>query len=134
MVDSFTPERRSEIMSRIQAKNTKPEIVVRRYLHSRGLRFRLHDARLPGKPDLTLARYGVTVFVNGCFWHGHSCKDGRIPKTNVGYWTEKLRRNAARDRSNIRRLRAQGWRPIVIWGCQTTKENALERLADRILS
>jgi DNA mismatch endonuclease (patch repair protein) len=133
-MDMFTPERRSEIMARIRSGNTQPELAVRRYLHARGFRFRLHKAALPGKPDIVLAKYKVAVYVNGCFWHGHNCKDGRRPKSNQDYWERKLDRNLRRDEATAEQMRILGWKRIVVWGCQGKNAGALERLVAEITS
>ncbi len=133
-MDVFTPERRSEIMARIRSEDTQPELAVRRYLHARGLRFRLHSAALPGKPDIVLPRYRAAVYVNGCFWHGHSCRDGRRPKSNTAYWDKKLDRNVLRDATSEYQLAARGWKRIVAWGCESKNPEALERLVAEITS
>ena len=127
MVDVFTADKRSEIMARITGKNTSPEIEVRRFLHARGFRFRLHRKDLPGYPDIVLAKYRTAILVHGCFWHGHTCKDGGRPKSNQGYWNQKLDRNKKRDARNARNLRALGWKQIVVWGCEVSDEPRLER-------
>lgn len=114
-------------MSRIGGKNTAPEIAVRRFLHARGFRFRLHRKDLPGRPDIVLPKYRTAILVHGCFWHGHTCKDGRRPRSNQDYWNAKLERNAKRDAKNARQLRALGWKRIVVWECQATDERLLER-------
>jgi DNA mismatch endonuclease (patch repair protein) len=133
-MDTFTPERRSEIMRRIRAANTEPELAVRRYLHAHGFRFRLHQATLPGKPDVVLRKYRAAIYVNGCFWHGHHCKDGRRPKSNSEYWERKLDRNLQRDKLTGKRMKALGWRRIVVWGCETKNAKALEKLTAEIIS
>lgn len=104
-------------MSRIRGKNTKPEKIVRCGLFARGLRFRLHDPKLPGRPDLVLSRYRTVIFVNGCFWHGHSCHFFRMPSTNVGFWESKIRRNKENDVKNITSLTSSGWKVITVWEC-----------------
>lgn len=119
MVDIFLAHKRSEVMRAITAKNTSPELIVRQRLHRDGFRYLLHDARLPGTPDIVLPRFKVAIQVRGCFWHGHSCKVGHIPKTRIDYWAPKIARNKARDRRNDRTLRRKRWRLFVIWECQT---------------
>lgn len=114
-------------MARITSKDTAPEIAVRRFLHAHGFRFRVHRRDLPGSPDIVLPKYHTAVLVRGCFWHGHTCKDGRRPRSNKTYWNAKLDRNAKRDVRNARRLRALGWKRIVVWGCQAQDERRLER-------
>jgi DNA mismatch endonuclease (patch repair protein) len=120
-------------MSAIHAKNTKPELLVRRYLFSRGFRYRLNDPRLPGHPDLVLRKYRTVVFVNGCFWHGHEgCKYFRLPQTNTEFWQAKIIRNAERDKAEQRALAALGWHCITVWECQLkpkVREQTLESLA-----
>src|SRR5712691_2956030 len=119
--DVFTAEKRSQIMSRIRAKDTKPEIAVRRALHALGFRFRLHDHSLPGRPDIVLRKHREIIQVKGCFWHSHSCLKGRIPYGNRAYWTPKLKANKIRDRQNARRLRSMGWRVGTIWECDVKR-------------
>lgn len=115
--DVLTPEQRRLVMRRIKAKDTKPEMTLRRGLHRRGLRYRLHVADMPGKPDLVFPRHGAVVFVHGCFWHGHGCSLFRWPKTRVTFWTTKINRNRERDRSILVALQADGWRVLVVWEC-----------------
>lgn len=128
-MDVFTPEKRSQVMARIRAKNTKPEMAVRRALHALGYRFRLHVPHLPGKPDIVLARHRTIILVKGCFWHGHRCLKGRIPEGNRPYWSAKLAGNIERDRRNERRLRALGWRVRTVWECSVRRwpEDTLRR-------
>jgi len=119
-MDVHTPETRSLNMSRIRSKDTKPELVVRRLCHSLGYRFRLHRKDLPGKPDLVLPKYKIALFVNGCFWHLHDCKWGSVkPKTNSEFWSIKREQTVERDTEGRRLLRILGWRPRVIWECET---------------
>jgi len=114
MVDTFSKEKRSWIMSRIKGKDTKPEITVRRFLHKQGFRYRLHVKNLPGKPDLVLYKYQVVIFVHGCFWHGHKkCKKARLPKTRTLWWKNKMLYNTEKDRNDQRLLRKSGWRVII---------------------
>ena len=120
-------------MAGIQGKNTKPELVVRRYLHRKGLRFRLHERKLPGRPDLVLSRYRTVVEVNGCFWHQHpGCRYAYMPASNQGFWKEKLAGNRLRDLRNWRALRRLGWRVIVVWECETASDAKLEHVVERI--
>lgn len=110
-------------MSRIKGKDTKPEMVVRRFLFANGFRYRLHDKRLPGKPDLVLAKYKTAIFVNGCFWHGHEgCKFFVMPKTRVKWWEEKIRITKTKDKESIRELKLLGWYSIVVWECELKKD------------
>lgn len=138
MADIMTPAQRSERMSRIRSQNTKPEMLVRRFLHGQGFRFRLHARDLPGRPDLVLPKYRAVVFVDGCFWHGHSCQNGRVPGTNSDFWQAKFAANQARDKRNHRALRRGGWRVIRVWECRLannkTREATLIRLASWILA
>lgn len=131
MADTLTPAQRSRCMSRIGAKDTKPELLVRRIAHAMGYRFRLHRRDLPGCPDLVFPKLRAVIFVHGCFWHGHVCLRGRVPKSNVGYWAAKRLRNTARDRRSVRQLRRRRWRVLIIWECQThdcgTLKNRLAR-------
>jgi DNA mismatch endonuclease, patch repair protein len=121
------PISRSENMSRIRAKNTRPELAVRKVFWAAGLRYRLHDKRLPGKPDLILAGRRTVVFVHGCFWHCHEgCSNFRIPKTRSDWWAAKLSRNRTRDAQVREQLVAKGWRVVVIWECETGSALAIE--------
>jgi len=128
MVDVVDKVTRSRMMSGIHGKNTKPELLVRKYLHGRGLRFRLHAKKLPGKPDLVFPKYKTVVFVHGCFWHRHSgCKFATTPSTREHYWTNKLSENVARDSYQIAALGGLGWRVLVVWECELRE--GLARLA-----
>jgi DNA mismatch endonuclease (patch repair protein) len=122
-------------MRRIRAKNTTPEITVRRLIHSMGFRYRLHVAQLPGKPDLVFARLQKIVEVRGCFWHQHEgCPDSHIPKSRVEYWRPKLKRNQERDRENTEVLRSFGFRVLVVWECETKGETRLKAKLARFLT
>lgn len=122
-MDSLTPEHRSWNMAQIKSKDTKIEVMVRKYLFSKGFRFRKNDKRLPGKPDVVLPKYKTVIFVNGCFWHMHEgCKQGRLPKSNVAFWREKLERNVTNDKKNIQQLIDMGWLPITLWECELEKD------------
>jgi DNA mismatch endonuclease (patch repair protein) len=105
-------------MRAIRSRNTKPELLVRKYLHAAGFRYRLHDKRLPGKPDIVLPRYRTVIFVHGCFWHGHDCKYFILPKTRTEFWQKKIEANQARDREHIAQLNQLAWRVIVVWECE----------------
>lgn len=119
-------------MSAIRGRNTNPELIVRRFLHARGLRFRLHVRDLPGRPDIVIRRLRTAVFVHGCFWHRHAgCRFAVLPKTNAVFWQTKLEGNQVRDRRNVSRLRRAGWRVLIIWECDLTIAS-LERLYRRI--
>ncbi len=128
MADVFSTKKRSWIMGRVRGRDTKPELLVRRWLHGRGLRFRLHRADLPGKPDIVLPRHRTVVFVHGCFWHSHpGCKRAALPAANREYWEAKIARNVRRDRRNARALRAAGWSVITLWECKIRRAGYLER-------
>ena len=119
MSDTLSQTQRSYNMSRIRGKNTKPEILVRKGLHARGFRFRLHNKKLPGSPDIVLPKYGVVIMVNGCFWHGHKgCRYTTKPKTNVEFWEAKIARNRHRDEVTAAHLEALGWHVITVWECE----------------
>ena len=121
-------------MSRIRAKNTKPEVFVRSMLHRMGYRFRIHVKGLPGKPDIVLPKYHTAIFVHGCFWHGHEgCKDFAPPKTRTEWWLNKINGNKKKDTENIAQLDRQGWQVIIIWECELTpdnRENTIKSLVD----
>ena len=117
--DIFTAKKRSEIMSRVKGKNTKPELMVRSQLHRAGFRFRLHRKDLPGKPDIVLPRLKTVIFVHGCFWHQHpGCRRATLPKQNAEFWKKKMAGNVARDEARQKELRALGWRVEVLWQCR----------------
>ena len=127
MTDIVDRARRSEMMSRIQGRDTAPEIAVRRIAHGLGFRFRLYRRNLPGRPDLVFPRHRSVVFVHGCFWHRHQgCRYAYTPKTRVEFWAEKFRRNVARDCQKEAALRSLGWRVLVIWECETRNEGAVK--------
>jgi DNA mismatch endonuclease (patch repair protein) len=137
MVDFLSPLARSERMARIRSKDTQPELALRKVLHALGLRYRLHGAGLPGKPDLVFPRYRTVVFVHGCFWHRHpGCKIATTPKSNTPFWVEKFERNVMRDARVATELQAQGWRVLVTWECELSSlakaRPTGERLADLI--
>ena len=129
MADVLSLLQRSKCMTAIRSTNTRPELMVRRIAHALGFRFRLHVKTLPGKPDLVFTRFRAVIFVHGCFWHQHHCKDGHLPKSRCEYWGPKLSRNRERDRLHKRRLHALGWRTFTIWECETADS---ERLAVRL--
>lgn len=129
MADNHTPEVRSYNMSRIRSSNTKSEDFVRKFLFSKGLRYRKNDKRYPGKPDALFLKYRTAVFVNGCFWHSHEgCPGFVMPKSRIDYWKPKLERNRLRDEENIKALENDGWRVIVVWECELKKDVREERL------
>lgn len=119
MTDMYSKERRSYVMSKIRSKDTKPELLVRKYLFKQGFRFRVNVKRLPGTPDIVLRKYRSVIFVHGCFWHGHeNCSVYVLPKTHSEYWFGKINRNRERDAKVRAKIRAMGWNVIVIWECQ----------------
>ncbi len=139
MTDIISPQQRSYVMSRIRGRNTRPELIVRRYLWRLGYRYRLCVSKLPGKPDIVLRKFKVAIFVNGCFWHGHTTHTVHIPHTNTEYWTTKIERNRQRDIENGIKLRHMGWTVITIWECELTakrRQATLDRLVEalRLLS
>lgn len=123
MADVHEPEIRSYNMSQIKGKDTKPEIIVRKYLHAEGFRFRLHTKYLSGKPDIVLKKFNTVIFIHGCFWHGHEgCKYFVVPKTRTQWWLDKITRNKTKDNENVRILQENGWRIITIWECELKKD------------
>jgi DNA mismatch endonuclease (patch repair protein) len=133
MPDVFSPAKRSDVMSRIRSSDTKPEVALRRGLHRLGYRFRLHDRLLPGRPDIVLPKYRTVVQVRGCFWHGHTCHDGHLPKSRHDYWIPKLAGNARRDHRNDRALRRLGWKVVVVWECECATREKIFRQLRRVL-
>ena len=124
MTDVHNKETRSFNMSQIKGKNTKPELLVRKLLFANGFRYRLHDPKLPGKPDIVLPKYKTVVFVNGCFWHGHKgCPWFVLPKTRTEWWMQKIKRTRMRDKAAEIALNVMGWKVILIWECQLKKNN-----------
>ena len=139
MADVKTPEQRSRNMAAIKGKDTKPEIIVRKYLFSRGLRFRVQVKKLPGNPDIVLPKYKTVIFVNGCLWHGHEgCKYFRLPKSNVEFWKEKIERNIERDRESMQALLDLRWKVIRVWECElrnkANREVTLNKIYNSITS
>lgn len=133
----MTPEQRSRCMAAIRGKDTKPEILVRKFLFSKGLRYRLNNRKLPGAPDIVLKKYKTVIFVDGCFWHGHEgCKYFRLPKSNTPFWEAKITRNIERDKETTQALTALGWKVIRIWECElrnkSNREAALNKLFNDI--
>ena len=123
MTDIITKENRSWNMSRIKSRNTKPELIVRSFLHKEGFRFRLHKSNLPGKPDITLPKYKTVVFINGCFWHRHkSCRYAYNPKSRIKFWNNKFNTNMVRDKRNKKELENLGWKVVVIWECNISMD------------
>lgn len=126
-MDTLSPEQRSRLMSRVRGRDTGPELLIRSMLHKLGYRFRVHRRDLPGTPDLVFPARRSVLFVHGCFWHGHSCRCGRRPSSNVAFWDEKIRRNKERDARVRKQLRRAGWRVSAVWQCETKDRSTLEK-------
>jgi DNA mismatch endonuclease (patch repair protein) len=134
MADTLTVQQRRLCMSRVRAKNTTPEMIVRRTIHRIGYRFRLHQKELPGTPDVVLPRHRAVILVHGCFWHQHPrCPRAGLPASNKEFWANKLEGNRRRDARNLRALKRQGWRVLVLWECQIRDQDRLERRLGRFL-
>jgi len=130
MADVHTPEQRSFNMSRIKGKDTKPEMLVRKFLHANGFRYKLHDKTLPGKPDIVLPKYRTVIFVHGCFWHGHkNCKYFTIPKTRSAWWQHKIEGNIVNNAKAIKALKKEGWKIINLWTCNLKSSNYQKSLS-----
>jgi len=133
MADVHDKKTRSYNMSQIRSRNTKPEILVRKFLHSQGFRFRLHDKKLPGKPDIVLPKYKTVIFIHGCFWHGHkNCKYFVVPKTRTEWWLNKINTNIANDTKAVKALKKEGWRIVHLWECDL-KPLKLAKTLSRLL-
>ena len=130
-MDNLSKKERSKNMINIKSKNTKPELIIRKLLFSKGYRYKIHDKKLPGKPDIVMPKLKVVVNVHGCYWHYHGCSRSNIPKTQTGYWVEKLENNKRRDFQNKRKLKKLGWRVIDVWECTLKKRN-LEKTFNRL--
>ena len=128
-MDTRTPEQRRRIMQAVKSEHTKPELIVRRLLHGMGYRYRLHHKGLPGRPDIALVSRRKAIFVHGCFWHGHDCRKGRLPKSRLDYWRPKLERNKERDREKAEMLESLDWAVLVVWQCEMID---LDTLASRL--
>ena len=128
-MDRVTPDQRSKMMAAVRSKNTKPELVIRKALHGMGYRFRVHRKDLPGKPDLVFPSRGAVIFVNGCFWHGHSCPAGALPATRREFWENKIGKNRDRDTGNTVTLQASGWRVLTVWECELRAPDAVALVA-----
>jgi DNA mismatch endonuclease, patch repair protein len=134
MADNMNIEQRSYVMSRIHSKNTKPELIVRKFLFSNGYRYRLHVKNITGKPDIVLRKFNIVILVHGCFWHGHTvCKRNKTPSSNKEYWNAKILNNVKRDKQNIALLKKEGWIVHTIWECELTKKNA-EKTLNKLIS
>ena len=133
MADIISKEDRSRNMAAIKGKDTKPEMIIRKYLFSKGLRFRVHVKKLAGSPDIVLPKYKTVIFVNGCFWHGHEgCKYFHLPKSNVKFWKGKIERNIERDRESIHTLLDLGWKVICVWDCELRNKQTREKTLNNI--
>jgi DNA mismatch endonuclease (patch repair protein) len=128
-MDIFSKSKRSDIMSKVSDKDTKPEILVRKYLFSKGFRYRKNVNDLSGKPDIVLPKYKTIIFIHGCFWHGHeNCEAAKLPTSNIEYWTKKVSSNIKRDSQNIQSLNALGWNIIIVWECELKTKKREQRL------
>lgn len=132
MNDIYSARKRSEIMSRISGKDTKPEAVVCKYLFSKGFRYRKHVSNLPGNPDLVLPKYNTVVFVHGCYWHGHDCPRGKLPAANTDFWRKKITRNKQRDLQNYKELEKTGWQVLIIWQCEISNKQKERQKMDEV--
>lgn len=121
MADIFSKKKRSQIMSKITGKNTKPELTIRKLLFSEGYRYRLHRKDLPGNPDIVFPSRKKVVFINGCFWHGHNCKKAALPESNKEFWQKKINGNVGRDKANLVKLKQMRWKSFVVWQCEIKK-------------
>ena len=133
MSDIYTKEKRSEIMSKISGKNTKPELLFRKALFKEGLRYRINVKYLSGKPDIVLSKYRTIIFINGCFWHGHSCKAAKLPETRKEFWEKKISDNIIRDNKNVEVLENDGWKVIIVWQCLLKNQNSFKSEIDRVI-
>jgi len=134
MTDIISKKKRSQLMAKITGKETEPEILVRKYLFSKGFRFRKNDKRYPGTPDIVLPKYDTAIFVHGCFWHGHSCRAGRLPSSNKKYWNVKIAENRVRDKKKKRLLRKDGWKVIEIWQCKLKNKKLFDKTMEKVIS
>lgn len=130
MPDKFDKQIRSRMMSGIKCKNTKPEIKIRKALYGKGFRYRLHDKKLPGKPDIILRKFNTVIFVHGCFWHGHNCQYFKWPKSNINFWQEKISKNKENDLQVIKKLDNLGFRICIIWECITRDKELFPEAMD----
>ena len=134
-MDIFSQEKRSQVMSHVRNRDTRPEKIIRSILHKSGFRFRIQRKELPGKPDIVLPKYKTIIFVHGCFWHQHEgCKKALPPKSNVSFWLEKFRKNKERDRKVIRTLQESGWKVIVVWQCEIPKIKNNPEIIKKLIS
>lgn len=134
-MDTLSPEKRSRIMAAVHSKDTRAELLVRRFLWSHGIRYRIYYKGLPGKPDIVIPRYKLAIFIHGCFWHGHDgCIRGRLPKSRLEYWKPKIEANRNRDHRIEEELNEKGWRQIVIWECQLRTQKASSQTLPEVLN
>lgn len=137
-MDIWDRKTRSSIMSKVPQKDSKPEIIVRKYLFSKGFRYRTNVKKLSGSPDIVLSKYKTVIFIHGCFWHGHTCRAGHLPSSNIDFWVEKINKNTVRDNRQISELKSLGWSVIIIWQCEIKnkklREDRLLRLEEEIKS
>ena len=133
-MDIWDKKKRSEVMSKIRSKNTKPEMTLRKSLFAKGFRYRINYEKLPGKPDIVFPKYKIAIFVHGCFWHGHDigCIDSHIPKTNTSFWIEKITKNKERDKKNTALILSMGWKVLTIWDCEIQQKDNIECLVQKI--
>jgi DNA mismatch endonuclease (patch repair protein) len=125
-MENFSKEERSYVMSRVKSKDTAPELLIRKSLHRLGLRYKLHDPKLDGKPDLVFPKYHAVIFIHGCFWHGHNCGRTGIPKNNREFWTEKIERNRKNDNKHTINLIKAQWRTLIVWECAIQGKNKIK--------
>jgi DNA mismatch endonuclease (patch repair protein) len=134
MPDIYSKQKRSKIMAKISGKETKPEVLVRKFLFGNGLRYRKNVSNLPGKPDIVLPKYKTVIFVNGCFWHGHeNCTAAKLPQTRHEFWRDKIAANVERDKRNIAQLEKEGWKIIVVWQCDLKSKERREKRLKNLL-
>jgi DNA mismatch endonuclease (patch repair protein) len=134
MTDIFSKAKRSEVMSKVTAKDTRPEVKVRKFLFSKGFRYRKNDKRFPGKPDIVLPKYKTIIFVHGCFWHHHeNCRAAALPRTNHEFWKDKMQTNVKRDKKNRMDLKKLGWKIIVVWQCQIKNRELFAETIKRVV-
>lgn len=134
MTDIYSRKKRSDIMSKISGKETKPEILVRKFLFSKGLRYRKNDKKLPGSPDIVLPKYKTAIFIHGCFWHGHHCKAGTLPETRKEFWEKKINDTKIRDKKKNKSLKEMGWETITVWLCQIKTKSKREKRLGKLLN
>lgn len=135
-MDHVDKAKRSEIMASVKGKDTSPELLVRKELHRRGFRYRLYPKDIPGKPDLVFPKFNAIIFIHGCFWHGHNCEKGKLPKSNLSFWEEKIVKNKQRDRKNVVKLKKEGYKILTIWQCKIIgkRKMPIKILGDKVES